>query len=303
MKKVIIPRGIPGAGKTTWVKNNLASHTPGTAVRISNDDLSAMLFAQPWGAFFSSDTIRETLGNLRLSMLETFLKQDGIEVIYIDNTNLAMKTVRSLEKLAHQYCAEVIINDDFLSVPIEECIERDAKRPSPVGENIIRKMHKDAARLRPWKSLPTHTPKKHVHDPALPMAVLVDIDGTLAIKGDRGIYDFANVEVDLPNEPVIRTVQTLMDDGLHIIVMSGRQGSCEEQTRRWLDKYVHPGLELHMRAAGDQRPDYIVKNELFEEHVAGKYNILLSLDDRDSVVDLWRNKMGIPTFQVAEGDF
>jgi hypothetical protein len=58
-----------------------------------------------------------------------------------------------------------------------------------------------------------------------------------------------------------------------------------------------------MRAAGDQRPDYIVKNELFEEHVAGKYNILLSLDDRDSVVDLWRNKMGIPTFQVANGNF
>lgn len=302
-KTVIIPRGIPGAGKTTWVKEQLLTHEPGTAVRISNDDLSAMLFGQPWGNFFSSDTIRDTLHNLRISMLTTFLKQDGVTHVYVDNTNLAIRTVRSLEKAAQMHGAEFVVIDDFLNVPLEECIARDATREKPVGADVIRKMHKDAARLKPWSALPTHEPVKHVHQEGLPNAIIVDIDGTLALNVSRDIYDFDSVDRDIPNPPVVATVKALLSAGHKIVVMSGRQGRAFHKTQLWLDEHVAQGLELYMRTDGDMRPDYIVKNELFEKNIMGRYNVLFSIDDRDSVVDLWRNKLGIPTFQVADGDF
>lgn len=302
-KKVIIPRGIPGAGKTTWVKDQLSKHTPGTAVRISNDDLSAMLFGQPWGTFFSSDTIRESLHNLRINMLRTLLKQDGIETVYVDNTNLAMRTVRSLEKVAQAEGAEFVVIDDFLNVSLNECIERDAKRENPVGADVIRKMHKDAVKLKPWNYLPKHEPIPHVHHDNLPKAIIVDIDGTLALRGDRDIYDFDKVNRDKPNMPVVTVVQALMNAGYTMIAVSGRQGRCYGKTQDWLNSWVGYNIKLFMREDGDMRPDYIVKNELYEKHIMNQYNVILSIDDRNSVVDLWRNKLQIPTFQVAEGDF
>lgn len=303
MKKVIIPRGIPGSGKTTWVKSQLATHPAGTAVRISNDDLSFMLYGQPWGTFFFSDDTRETLHNLRLSMLETFLKQDAITHIYIDNTNLAIQTVKSLQDIALRYNAEFIVDDQFLHVDINECIARDALRDAPVGADVIRKMAKYIHKLKPW-SVP-ETPKidRYDNDQAgTRHAIIVDLDGTLAHMGDRSPYDWKRVGEDTVDES-IRTLINLIHDTTQIIIMSGRDGSCINETSAWLDKHDIRFDMLVMRNPGDMRPDWIVKHELFQEHVAGNYRIRFVLDDRDQVVDLWRNKLGLPTYQVAAGNF
>lgn len=45
------------------------------------------------------------------------------------------------------------------------------------------------------------------------------------------------------------------------------------------------------------------KKELFEAHIARKFYIEFVLDDRDQVVDLWRNELGLTCFQVNYGDF
>jgi hypothetical protein len=55
-----------------------------------------------------------------------------------------------------------------------------------------------------------------------------------------------------------------------------------------------------MRKSGDNRPDYIIKEEMWKE--ANK-NILFVLDDRRSVVNMWRRQLGIVCFAVADGDF
>lgn len=59
---------------------------------------------------------------------------------------------------------------------------------------------------------------------------------------------------------------------------------------------------LLMRPDGDDRPDWQVKTELFDAHVRDRYDMKLSLDDRDQVVGLWRH-MGITCLQVAPGAF
>lgn len=303
MKKVIIPRGIPGSGKTTWVKAQLATHPAGTAVRISNDDLSFMLYGQPWGTFFFSDATRETLHNLRIAMLETFLKQDAITHIYVDNTNLATPTVKSLQEVALRFDAEFIVDDQFLAVDIEECIERDSKRDAPVGGDVIRKMAKQTDRVKPWvvPEVPVIEPYVFEH-PGAPYAILVDIDGTLAHMSDRSPYEWSRVGEDTIDESVRSIVNHAHTDS-HVIILSGRDGSCYSETQAWLHENDVKFDALLMRDAGDMRPDWIIKNEIFQDKIAGKYRIRYVLDDRDQVVHLWRNKLGLPTYQVAEGAF
>jgi hypothetical protein len=58
-----------------------------------------------------------------------------------------------------------------------------------------------------------------------------------------------------------------------------------------------------MRPEGDNRKDSIVKRELFDTHVRNKFYIDFVLDDRDQVVDMWRNDLGLTCLQVDWGDF
>jgi predicted kinase len=302
MTKVIVPRGIPGAGKTTWVLEQMAQHPAGTAVRINNDDLSSSIWGRPWGDFFFSDVTRDTLRELRVRMLETFLKQTAITHIYIDNTNLAIQTVRDMQKVALYHGAEFIVDDQFLAVPVEECVARDAGRAKPVGEDVIRKMWKNAEKLKPW-TVPTPPQiEKYENDPTLTPAIIVDIDGTLAHMHDRSPYDWHRVGEDTVDENIKHIMELEASHGL-VIVLSGRDGSCYQETYDWLKSNEIPFSHLYMREAGDQRPDWIIKHELFQTHIAGKFHVRYCLDDRDQVVDLWRNKLGLPTYQVAEGDF
>jgi predicted kinase len=303
-KTVIVPRGIPGSGKTTWVKDLLKDYEPGTAVRINNDDLAYMLYGRPWGDFFFSDASRDALQALRISMLKTLLAQEHVLDVFIDNTNLSVQTVRSLEKVTHQAGDRFVVVDHFLNIDVEEAIARDAKRDYVVGEEVIRKMHSNAKRLKPWKYLQDFKPEPYFFDLSLPEIVLCDIDGTLALKHpDRGTHDYHKVHLDYRNVPVVKTVQSLRAAGHKVILMSGRVEDCRAETKAWIETNVGIGFELFMRKSGDYRQDYIVKHELFQEHISGKYRVLMSLDDRDQVVNLWRNKLNIPTFQVANGDF
>jgi hypothetical protein len=57
-----------------------------------------------------------------------------------------------------------------------------------------------------------------------------------------------------------------------------------------------------MREYGDQRKDSIVKAEIFDQEIRGRYHVVAVFDDRDQVVRMWRS-LGLTVFQVAEGNF
>lgn len=134
-------------------------------------------------------------------------------------------------------------------------------------------------------------------------AIICDIDGTLAIKGDRGIFDYAKCELDALNAPVALVIDAMVETyGLDIVLCSGREDSCREETIRWLDKNSIKYTALHMRRTKDNRKDAIVKKEIYEEAIKPNYDIMLVLDDRNQVVEMWRS-LGLTCFQVAEGNF
>jgi hypothetical protein len=72
---------------------------------------------------------------------------------------------------------------------------------------------------------------------------------------------------------------------------------------RWLTQHNITFDLLELRKTDDGRMDAIVKKELFDMHIANKYFVEFVLDDRNQVVDLWRNELGLTCFQVNYGDF
>jgi hypothetical protein len=150
-----------------------------------------------------------------------------------------------------------------------------------------------------------------------PRIVIADLDGTIALIEHRRHWVawkqhpelssdecwrrfFAECVNDLPNWPVIFTLQALARANYDIHIFSGRSDEVRERTHAWLYTYFVPYELLKMRAAGDFTPDEILKKQWIEEYDLSQ--ILCVLDDRAKVVAMWR-ELGLSCFQVAPGDF
>jgi len=133
-----------------------------------------------------------------------------------------------------------------------------------------------------------------------PDAVIVDIDGTLALRGERSPYDWSRVSEDIPNENVVRLTIELSQTS-KIIYVSGRSEVCRAATVAWLKARCPVGA-LFMRCSGDNRQDAQIKEEMYLREIERHWNIWLVLDDRDQTVLMWR-KLGLTCLQVAPGNF
>ncbi len=156
---------------------------------------------------------------------------------------------------------------------------------------------------------------------------IFDLDGTLAIIEHRLHYIqghkkdwrgfFSAVGDDMPNLPVIRTLQALRQAGSEIWIWSGRSDECKPQTVKWLCEHGCFGFpantlpawpfwapeRFRMLKADDHRDDVDVKREWLHEIEPPEWNRLTAVfDDRARVVQMWRDA-GVPCFQVAPGDF
>ncbi|WP_244291353.1 AAA family ATPase [Streptomyces subrutilus] len=307
---VHVMTGLPASGKTTAARA-LQAESGGRMRRVNLDDLRSMLDL-PDPERDRSHAHEQTVLAVQDAAVRAAV--DGGFDVVVDNTHLTQHIPKRL-KAAVGGLATFVVHD-FTDVPLEECLRRDAAREKQVGEEIIRiladkhrKARKGGWRLTAeWLNgtsgdIAVPPVREYVADPALPAAVMCDIDGTLALTGDRGPYDFSRCELDLLNEPVRHALDAFRRaDGDVIVLLSGRSEEHRPQTESWLRRHGVPYDELWMRAAGDTRRDDVVKAELFDAHVRDRYAVRVSLDDRDRVVAVWR-RMGLPTWQVNYGDF
>ena len=282
-KTLYMMKGLPASGKSTRAREMLAAN-PGNVKRVCKDDLRAMLDNGKWSKANEHMVLRVRDAVISLAL------QEGKHVI-CDDTNLAPGHEARLCELAREHGAvfEVV---DFTHVSVEECIERDQKRLSYVGEKVIREMHQKFL-ARPVEPVP--------YNEKLPVCIIADIDGTVALKGDRSPYDWSRVQEDRPHWPVIELVRSLFQKHC-VVFVSGRKECCREITTQWLEQYFDFGIDLYMRRDDDDRDDVIVKREIYEQHIKGRYNVQLVLDDREKVVRMWRQQ-GLTCLAVADGDF
>ncbi|WP_020142354.1 AAA family ATPase [Terracoccus sp. 273MFTsu3.1] len=302
MTDLIITRGLPGSGKTTFAKS-LVQSTNHPMQRVNRDDLREMRFGKTHGLTKEQE---EQITTLAKAQVSGALKA-GISVV-IDDTNLNKMTVKQWQRMAFDHDAD-FRSVDF-EIPVEKCIAWSMHRwyegGRKVPEDAIRKMHKRYFKNGEFPLLPEiETPpvEPYVAPKGKPEAYVVDIDGTLTLgPHNRGPFQWHKVEQDLPNAAVIDVVNNLWSGGDEIIFLSGRSEEARAGTKRWLEKHTLVSAPLYMRPAGDWRRDDIVKQELFDLHVRYDYHVLGVFDDRAQVVRQWR-RIGLPVFQVADGDF
>ena len=305
-RKVLINIGLPGSGKTTWSKD-FVSKNPDW-VRVGRDDFRFMLkdspILDPKGEKMLNDLMTQTTRKALLSGYNVVLDNTHCKLKYI---NEAIASVNDLADVDFRY----------FDVPMATCIERDKTREKKVGAPIITKMAKDLAILldtfgwqpvkQKGKTIADYTAN---WDPALPFAVITDVDGTIAHMGTRrSPFDWKKVGVDAPDPIIIGALKAWKmagfnaeTDNIQILVVSGRDGSCRKETEEWLDSYGVPHDAIFMRPANDFRKDSLIKKEIYENDIKGKYNVIMVYDDRNQVVDVWRS-LGLKCLQCEPGEF
>ena len=149
--------------------------------------------------------------------------------------------------------------------------------------------------------------------------VIFDLDGTLALIDDRRalaakdngkmdwdiFFDPKNIDLDQPNHGVIAMAQTLKAAGHRIIILSGRSKGTKDATKAWLNKFNVPFDILKMRPTSKDfmfMPDDKLKQMWLDQLFNDKNDIICVFDDRQKVVDMWRDN-GLTCMQVAPGDF
>ena len=152
--------------------------------------------------------------------------------------------------------------------------------------------------------------------------IIFDLDGTLALidkrraisTKDNGkmdwdtFFDPKNIDLDLPNTPVIKMAQMLKSQGFMIVIFSGRSKATKDATTQWLDRHDVPFDVIKMRPADRSIGGHFhfMKDSDLKQYwlddLQIKDDIFAVFDDRNQVVDMWRSN-GLQVFQVAEGDF
>lgn len=281
MAKIIMLKGLPGSGKTTWANQYVVDHP--NSVRINKDELRRMLRGLKWEKSLEPGVI------MTRDNIVSWALASGREVI-VDDTNFAPKHEERLRFIAATMKADFEIK--FIDTTLQECIQNDLKRLTSVGEKVIRRMY--------HQYLCPESPKVEFII-GLPTAIICDLDGTLCLHNGRSPYDTENCLMDKVN-PAVKEILSKYPI-CSVIFVTGRDEKFLSLAHRWLENNFEFGYAgLFMRPTGDRRDDSIVKRELFDKYIRGKYNIEFVLDDRNRVVDMWRS-LGLTCFQVAEGDF
>jgi hypothetical protein len=134
-------------------------------------------------------------------------------------------------------------------------------------------------------------------------AIIVDLDSTLAILNDRHWKNYDEVGYDELNEVIYRLIVKYKRDGYYILIVTGRPRNCGGDTIDWLDKYHVPFDMLVMRPDGDRQPDTTLKYRAYNQFIKGKYEVEFVLEDRDRVVEMYREELHLVCFQVRKGNY
>lgn len=277
MLKAIITVGISASGKTTWAEEFVRKNRDW--ININRDDIRFSLTgAKNWGDYKFNKSIERMVTGIQDSMV-IHAKAKGKNVI-ISDTNLNKK----FREDNIQYLKNVGYSVEVKDFPVDfmEAVKRDTHRQRSVGYQVIWKQ---------WQQwLDYIERKRYIPNEDLPVAVICDIDGTIAdMKGIRSPFEWDKVGLDKPISVVCDMLYGYDALGYQIIIVSGRDGICEQDTRKWLDKNIIPSYELFMRKEGDSRKDSIVKEEIFWDSIANRYNVKAVVDDRPQVLRLWRD--------------
>lgn len=146
--------------------------------------------------------------------------------------------------------------------------------------------------------------------------LIVDLDGTLCDCSHRVHWaqakEWEQFDAGIPEDKVNSTIrwicQMAQENGVGVIICTGRGEKNRNATLSWLKANDCSSFSdvILMRPEGDRTPDHQLKLQLVYDHFgsesAAKEQVLCALDDRDRVVEAWRNA-GFQCWQVQAGSY
>lgn len=133
-KKVWLLSGVPGSGKTSWVKKQIEEHG---GVHCSRDEIRFSLLKDDEDYFAHEDEVVA----LWLEKVTNAINDPEVENVYVDATHLTEKArAKVLSELPK---GDYFVTTVFFDVPLETCITRNDQRTGRefVPHSVIRRMH------------------------------------------------------------------------------------------------------------------------------------------------------------------
>lgn len=296
IRTIVVCKGIPGSGKSTWSIEQLRKY-PGKYKRVNRDSIREMLD----GGKFDWDN-ENFVESLRDIIIDRALRK-GFDVI-VDDTNLKDSVWEKICDIAKKV-GNVRVMERYFEVTLKDALQRNSERYKKVPEDVIEAFFEKYIKGRPIEVrdefFPITIPEFPLWDHSKIDAIIVDIDGTLAIGCLRSPYDMTKILDDIPNKHICELVR-VFSKTYKVIIVSGREDCARKDTELWLKVNDVPFDIMYMRVTGDNRKDAIIKEEIYNEHIKPYYNVRYVLDDRKQVVDKWRS-LDLCCLQVADGDF
>ena len=277
--KAIITVGISASGKTTWAKE-YALKNKNTIISNRDDLRFSITGAKTWSEYKFHKQTESIITDIQTETMK-IAAASGKDIIMSD-TNLN-KVYRDVLKAKLRYLGFEVEIKTF-PIALEDACKRDSLRANGVGKDVIYKQYQQWLE---YIKRPIYVP-----DTSKTKAIIVDIDGTLAQMVDRKPYDWHKVGSDTVR-PIVKQMISAFSSTHLVIIVSGRDGVCYEDTAAWLANNGIARANLLMREVGDMRKDTIIKEEIFWRDIAPYYNIEAVFDDRPSVVRMW-NELKIP---------
>lgn len=295
--------GISGSGKSTLSEKKMLHNA--NLIRVNRDSFRTALFMMD-SLYYNRPDFRDC--EKLVSEISEQLIYDSLHKgkdIIIDNTNLQKKYIDEIiRKFNHLSAIELEFVDIDKSVAKARVMARDSKGKA-FDTSYIDRQSNDLIKLKKQlHGVQLYYPQINAEilfNEGLPKAYLVDIDGTVAQKGDRDIFDDSKLHLDSEIKAVAEVVRALQKEGYTIVYVSGRQDTTYNATKKWLeDKNLwFTNTEMFMRKAKDQRPDYLVKEEIMIEAIVPRYNPVGVFDDRLQVTREYY-RLGIPVLNVNQ---
>lgn len=288
--KAIVCVGTSASGKSTFAESLVKSDATWREINRDSVRFDIILnHERDWSKYKFNKTNEQRVTEICNSLIE-HNAHVGYNII-VSDTNLNARYRDALVNKLEGFGYEVEIK--VFDVDLEEAYRRDKLRPNSVGCEVILKQWLQYQEYKRFK-------KYEPYDIFLPVCAVIDIDGTVAdSKGIRSSFDWEKVDQDKPIQEVMDIVDGLYLRGYKIVFLSGRDGSCFDKTKKWLEIYFNFPIELHMRQAGDTRKDHTIKSELFWKHVAPNYLCKMVIDDRKQVIENLWEPLGIKVIDVG----
>lgn len=289
MPKLILTVGASASGKSTWAEEFVEGNDGW--INLNRDDVRFELFTdgyRDWNRYKFNKT-NENQVSERINYLRD-VAEDYQANIVVSDTNLNPK----VRKVWQDWAAVNNYEFELKLFPCDwsELVKRNAQRQGGLKESLLYDQFKRY--MQQFGAIGEQELIPYTKGDSNQYTIIVDIDGTIAdMTGVRKPFDWNKVGLDKPRNEIIDMVLALGARSQHITFMSGRDGVCYYDTIEWIEKYVMDSTvssiswDLVMRKAGDVRKDYIVKYELFNEHIRGKFEVDAVFDDRDQVLQLW----------------